>query len=296
MEKRLAYLEQTLSSVISLLQDQNRAQMSSHEEIQWNRNYVETKSFELIKDRTEHSREQRNCVIWDLELESLRKYSNCKSDHELTTAFAHEFIQNYLGPIDKRDFKAKRLVTVDEKKKNKYFRLLVTFTDVATAQRLIGRCKIEGFKKIRCGLTRLERDFMFQTKKKVEELNSNLGPNSDYAFVRRNMYTIVKVHRSDSNLEIDSNLPSPEQIPAFVTEQNESQLMPALKNCGEYNAKSQDSKVKLGRLVSRKNITEKNTRKKDNLSVTAKHSSPAKRLQSCKSNRKLTLRSYTNIS
>ena len=177
--------------------------LQSHEEILTNKKFIEAKVSELIKDRIEHDRERRNCVIWDLDIHSLRKYSKLKSDHDVITAFAYDFIRKYLGSIDRRDFKAKRLGIDNEEKKKKYFRLLVTFTDVSLAQRLIGRCLHEGFRKIRSGLTKLERDLIFQTKRKVVELNSDLDSNSDLMFVRKHVYDILKVNRSHHIQEIE---------------------------------------------------------------------------------------------
>lgn len=275
LRKRVKFLEQNLSDLTKLLGDNIRSQQWSHQEIQWNRNYVDTKSVEIIKDRIEHSREQRNCVIWDLELESLRKYSNLESDNEVTVAFAYDFIQKYLGPFDKRDFRMKRLNVDDEKKKKTYFRLMVTFKDVSNAQRLIGNCIQRGFKKIRSGFTKMERDLMFQTRKKVEELNSNLGPNSDYRYIRKNMYDIVKVHRSDFNLDVRKLESSQSSTP----EMTHSPVIDQTKN-GDHSVERKYS------VKNDKNI--RKPRLKSYLNVSANSG-----LISHKSDRKRTLRSHS---
>ena len=205
-ERNHASQNRMLDIVNSLCTNQsiiNNDLLKSRQEIMTNKKFIEAKVSELIKDRIEHDRERRNCVIWDLDIHSLRKYSKLKSDHDVINAFAYDFIRKYLGSIDRRDFKAKRLGIDNEEKKKKYFRLLVTFTDVSLAQRLIGRCLHEGFRKIRSGLTKLERDLIFQTKRKVVELNSDLDSNSDLMFVRKHVYDILKVNRSHHIQEIE---------------------------------------------------------------------------------------------
>ena len=259
MEEKFDLITQAFDSLISYNQDFSRRHYIEINNLVTNQsNFCDnlrslqeiisnTKSatvLELIKDRIDHDRERRNCVIWDLELHSLRKYSKLKSDHEITNAFAYDFIRKYIGSVDKRDFKAKRLGIDDNEKKKKYFRLLVTFTDISTAQKLIGRCLHEGFRKIRSGLTKMERELIFRTKRNVEKLNLDRNPNSDHMFTRKYMYKIIKVSRSDPN-----------QVMESIEDRCPSAPNGLLEDCGDHNEANKHPSIRLNRT----------TRKSDNI-------------------------------
>ena len=173
-----------------------------------NKQFIEATKRELVANMKEMEYERRNCILWDRDANELRHYSNYTDENRRITEYAFDLIIRYMTTFDRRDFKAKRLKQNEEDNKKNLFRLLITFNNVSSADVFRDRC-IQGapglpkILKIRSGLTRLERQLMFETKTLVDTLNKNNKTPKDFAYARKFMFKVCKVDPNDSNKIIE---------------------------------------------------------------------------------------------
>ena len=169
-----------------------------------NKNFIEATRRELVANFKEMEQERKNCILWDRDVKGLKEYTHLQTEELRITEYAYDLILEFMTTFDRRDFKAKRLNQNDEDKQKGFFRLLITFNNVAAAEifrdrAVQGTTKHPKILKIRSGLTKLERSLMYETKTLVDQLNKNNKTPHDFVYARKFMFKVCKVDPNDHN-------------------------------------------------------------------------------------------------
>ena len=170
---------------------------SIRREVLRNKDYVTATRRELVANMKELEQERKNCILWDRDSKELKDYAQFPNDEKKITEYAFDLIIKFMTTFDRRDFKAKRLKQNEEDTKKGFFRLLISFNNVASAEVFRDRAIQGGLTKIRSGLTKMERQLMFETKNLVDSLNKNNKTPNDFVYARKFMFKVCKVDPKD---------------------------------------------------------------------------------------------------
>ena len=191
----------------SLIANQKHISLKINElsnEIQRSKLFTKCKINELVKDNIDREYERCNLVIYNLDIGNWHHYLKIyKNPKKAVFQLGLKFVNTFMA-YDSRDLSVSKLVQNPggennrEAKDDKHFRILLKLATPDDALRLKKRCFKRGFFTLRNGLTRKEREACAIIQQRVDSWNQKLNDKSETMFVRKFLFNIAEVDRSDS--------------------------------------------------------------------------------------------------
>ena len=173
-------------------------------EIQRSKIYSKNRFYEMIKDQADREYEKSNLVVYNLPIKDWHKYMQKYGNDPRRAAFQYGlfFIDYFWKGYSPVDLHAVKLSQKDKNKDSadnnpNYWRLLLKMATPGDAIRLRKRCLRKGYNTIRPGLTPAERNTATHVEQKVQELNRIKDPNDDTVYVRKYLFSIAEVNKTD---------------------------------------------------------------------------------------------------
>ena len=193
----------------SLIANQKHISLKINElsnEIQRSKLFTKCKINELVKDNIDREYERCNLVVYNLDIGNWHHYLKIyKNPKKAVFQLGLKFVNTFMA-YDSRDLSVSKLVQnpggennkENKTKDNKHFRILLKLATPDDALRLKKRCFKRGFFTLRNGLTRKEREACAIIQQRVDSWNQKLNDKSETMFVRKFLFNIAEVDRSDS--------------------------------------------------------------------------------------------------
>ena len=205
--KLLPQVETTEKQTNSLIANQKHISLKINElsnEIQRSKLFTKCKINELVKDNIDREYERCNLVVYNLDIGNWHHYLKIyKNPKKAVFQLGLKFVNTFMA-YDSRDLSVSKLVqnpkggNDKEAKDDKHFRILLKLATPDDALRLKKRCFKRGFFTLRNGLTRKEREACAIIQQRVDSWNQKLNDKSETMFVRKFLFNIAEVDRSDS--------------------------------------------------------------------------------------------------
>ena len=193
----------------SLIANQKHISLKINElsnEIQRSKLFTKCKINELVKDNIDREYERCNLVVYNLDIGNWHHYLKIyKNPKKAVFQLGLKFVTTFMA-YDSRDLSVSKLVQnpggennkENKAKDDKHFRILLKLATPDDALRLKKRCFKRGFFTLRNGLTRKEREACAIIQQRVDSWNQKLNDKSETMFVRKFLFNIAEVDRSDS--------------------------------------------------------------------------------------------------
>lgn len=137
----------------------------------------------LVIGSLDYEHERSNVVVYGVDKRDV-------NGKEAVDEYALNFVRKYLPNYEESDMKARSFQNGENNS------VLISMACSADAFRLTKRCRLNGFTKVRQGLTKPERMISKGVTVKTSQLNSELNKTTDKIYIKRHVHSLIKVKKN----------------------------------------------------------------------------------------------------